>query len=206
MLDSLPLVADDVAVASIDSAGLGGVAMCLPLRDVNRAFPHAVAALTYCSEDGCDAAYPEKVALTRAGDTLHFESQIPISGQPQDDEPRVRYAWTTSHRVASHLGAHAGMTVGQLRALGERIDVDSFPVGVVEPDDSFPADTVRDGPTVLMLYLRTEGLVAEVRDSVARVFTRRLMPRMPSGQALDTAATIAAIGIRRDNALRPGSR
>src|SRR4051812_28210154 len=54
LLDSLPLVADDVAVATVDSTGLGGIAMCSPLREVNHVFSHAVAALTFCPEGGCD--------------------------------------------------------------------------------------------------------------------------------------------------------
>ena len=198
MLDSLPLVADDVDVAIIDSTGLAGIALCAPLRDVKRVFPHAVGVLTYCPEAGCDAAYPAQVALTRAGDTLNFESQIPISGEPQDDEPRLHYAWTTSPRVASRIGVRPGITVARLRALGERVEIDSFPVTVIPATDSFPPDTVREGPEVLTLYLRREGLIAEVRDSMARVFGRRLMPDAPSIQALDTSALIAAIGVRRD--------
>jgi hypothetical protein len=198
--DTMPtLTADTLTTVRLDSTGLAGVPMCASLQAVRRVFPQAVGIMTYCPEDGCDAAYPAAVALTRAGDTLLYESQIPISGEPQDSHPLVRYAYTTSPRVRTPLGAHVGMTVGAVLALGETVEPDTSAVVVaVTPLDDATADTLREGPRVLRLYLRTQGLVAEVRDSVGRDFTRHLAPGRSARDALDTAARIGAVGVVRD--------
>ncbi|MFL5581595.1 MAG: hypothetical protein ACJ8AO_14605 [Gemmatimonadaceae bacterium] len=199
-LDTMPTIgADDVAVGVVDSSGLGGVPMCAPLENVNFVFRRAVGMMVYCAEDGCDTPYPAKIALTRDGDTLHWESS-PTSGEiDRDARPRVHYAWTGSRRLASRLGVRPGMSVGQILALGETVDVDAYEA-VVVPQDSGVADTLREGPRALTLYLRREGIVAEVRDddSVATYFTRNLMPGRPSREALDTAARVDAIGVQRD--------
>lgn len=193
-----PLVADSVDVTTVDSAGLGGVPLCAPLENVNLVFRRAVATQVYCPEDGCDTPYPARVALTRAGDTLVFESAATSAEIDRDGRPLVHYAWTSSPRIRGALGAHAGMSVGQILALGERVDVDSVAVSVMVMPDGEAADTLREVPSVLRLHLRREGVVAEVRDSVWRDFGRHLVPGRPVREALDTAARIGAIGVLRE--------
>ena len=200
LLDSLPtLTADTVDVTTVDSTGLGGVPLCAPLESVNVAFRHAVGTRIYCAEDGCDVAYPVKIALTRAGDTLFFESSPTSEEIDRDGRPLVHYAWTSSPRVASSLGVRPRMRVGEIRALGESVDVPSYEA-IETVTDSGVADTLREGPNTLLLYLRRTGLVAEIQDpdSVNRYFTRNLVPHRPALAALDPAVRIDRLGVARD--------
>lgn len=200
LLDSLPtLTADTVNVTTVDSTGLGGVPLCAPLENVNLVFRHAVGTRIYCAEDGCDDAYPVKIALTHAGDTLFFESSPTSEEIDRDGRPLVHYAWTSSRHIASPLGARPRMSVAEIRALGESVDVPSYEA-IETVTDSGVADTLREGPNALLLYLRRTGTVAEVShpDSVNRYFTRNLVPNRPALAALDPAARIDRIGVARD--------
>lgn len=200
LLDSLPtLTPDSVAVSVVDSTGLGRVPLCAPLENVNLVFPHAIGVSIYCAEDGCDAAYPARIALTRAGDTLYFESSPSSDEINRNGRPLVHYAWTSSRRITSRLGVRTGMSVGEIVARGERVDVPAYEATEIDRGDGM-LDTLREGPNALLLYLRREGIVGEVRDadSVAKYFTRNLRPRRPAREALDTAVRIDRIGVARE--------
>ena len=194
------MVRDTVDVTVIDSTGVAGVMLCAPLDSVTAIFPHAIDTTAYCPDEGCDAPYPAKLALTRGGDTIQFHS-LNVGDGPSV----VQLISVSSPRIASPHGARVGMSVGALLAAGERIEVDSSEVGLsVTPADTArgasgtSTDTVRFGPNVLRLRFARDGVIGEIWKDVDKRFTAHLVPGRPLFAAVDTGMRIETLTARKE--------
>jgi hypothetical protein len=106
----------------------------------------------------------------------------------------------TSPRITSPRGLHAGMTVAELLAAGERIDVEPWELTFPPTEDETKEDSTKtpvEYPHDLRVFLRREGLVGEAYGEEGLKWARRLARVHDPVRALDSAMRIDALTAER---------
>ncbi len=163
--------AGQTARLQLSPAGVGSVATCSDLKNVNKAFSDADD--TLFGSAGSDQAWPGKTVLLPDSGRLVFETSWP-------DSTRIATVRTTSALVTTPRGYSVGMHLRQLHQAGESLHVE-LPEGAV------------------VVVITSEGIAATVDSSSQRAFYRVYDYRsQPSIRMLSPDARITSLSAGRD--------